>query len=120
MIFAVLSTNSVMLYDTQHEHMICMVRHQHFANLTDVAWSNDGLLLIVTSTDGYCSVIEFDEGELGTPLARSAYPSSLLVQRPKIEMDFGSADHCARDSLRNNHVHSKKRRIVPAHVEPGS
>ena len=52
MIFAVLSTDSVMLYDTQYKHMLCMVRHQHFANLTDVAWSNDGRLLLVTSTDG--------------------------------------------------------------------
>ena len=30
--------------------------------------SSDGRLLVISSTDGYCSFIKFDEGELGTPI----------------------------------------------------
>ena len=80
MVIAVLATNAVMIYDTQHAHMIAMVRNQHFANLTDVAWSNDGNTLFVTSSDGYCSVVEFAEGELGAPMARSAYPETMTTR----------------------------------------
>jgi chromatin assembly factor 1 subunit B len=70
MILAVLSTNAIMLYDTQHAHMLSIIRNQHCANLTDVAWSNNGRTLFVTSSDGFCSVVEFADQELGVPLAR--------------------------------------------------
>jgi len=30
--------------------------------------SQDGLLLTISSQDGYCTVLGFQEGELGTPL----------------------------------------------------
>ena len=77
MILAVLSTNAIMLYDTQHSHMISIIRNQHCANLTDVAWSNDGATLFVTSSDGFCSVVEFSNNELGLPCPREAYPASM-------------------------------------------
>lgn len=31
--------------------------------------SSDGRLLVVSSTDGYCSFIKFEEGELGVPIS---------------------------------------------------
>lgn len=31
----------------------------------DLAWSNDGNTLLVSSTDGYCSIVQFTDGELG-------------------------------------------------------
>ena len=34
----------------------------HYASLTDMAWTADGKLLVVSSTDGYCSFIKFEEG----------------------------------------------------------
>ena len=77
MILAILSTNAIMIYDTQHSHMVSIVRNQHCANLTDIAWSNDGATLFVTSSDGFCSVIEFAENELGIPCPRNAYPTSM-------------------------------------------
>ena len=33
-----------------------------------VSRSNDGSMLVVSSTDGYCSILHFDTGELGKPL----------------------------------------------------
>lgn len=36
--------------------------------LTDLTWSADGLTLVASSTDGFCSVITFSKGELGDPL----------------------------------------------------
>jgi hypothetical protein len=78
MIVAVLSTNAIMIYDTQHTHMLSIIRNQHCANLTDIAWSNDGLTLFVTSSDGFCSVVEFSDDELGVPCQRSSYPETMM------------------------------------------
>ena len=37
----------------------------HYAGLTDAAWTGDGRGLLVTSSDGYVSLLGFVEGELG-------------------------------------------------------
>lgn len=47
----------------------------HFDALTDIAWSNQGLNLIATSKDGYCSLIDFAPGELGEPLDPDMLPT---------------------------------------------
>lgn len=36
--------------------------------------SADGLILVASSKDGYCTIIRFDNGELGVPLAASELP----------------------------------------------
>lgn len=41
------------------------VSNIHYARLTDLTWSSDGNILIVSSVDGFCTVITFEEGELG-------------------------------------------------------
>ncbi|VDP92631.1 unnamed protein product [Echinostoma caproni] len=43
------------------------VSNFHYQALNDATWSKDGHLLVVCSTDGYCSLIHFARGELGTP-----------------------------------------------------
>jgi len=65
MIFAVAMKSSVYLYDTQQRTPIAIISNIHYARLTDLTWSTDGRILIVSSTDGFCSVINFEEGELG-------------------------------------------------------
>lgn len=40
----------------------------HMKHITDLAWSPDGRYLVATSHDGYCTVVQFEPGELGTPL----------------------------------------------------
>ncbi|XP_011314709.1 chromatin assembly factor 1 subunit B [Fopius arisanus] len=65
MIFAVATQKSVLIYDTQQIAPIAVVSNIHYTRLTDVAWSSDGQMLVVSSTDGYCSIIHFQKGELG-------------------------------------------------------
>ena len=36
--------------------------------------SSDGQILVVSSTDGYCTIVRFDGGELGVPLTDSELP----------------------------------------------
>ncbi|KAK2073864.1 hypothetical protein P8C59_008109 [Phyllachora maydis] len=44
---------------------ICAVSNLHLATFTDLAWSSDGLTLLISSSDGFCSVLSFSPGELG-------------------------------------------------------
>lgn len=79
MIFAVATMNSVILYDTQHCHPIALIGNLHYANLTDVSWSHDGNTILMSSTDGYCSVAIFEDGELGQLLPRQDLPAACKI-----------------------------------------
>ncbi len=72
-IIAVLGAHMLTLWDTQHLHRaIAVISNIHIALLTDVTWSPDGSVIMVSSQDGYLSFLRFDSGELGRQ----------LVQRP--------------------------------------
>jgi len=64
-VFAVATLDSILLYDTQNSFPISVVQGIHCAQLTDIAWSFDGNSLVVSSIDGYCTVVNFSENELG-------------------------------------------------------
>lgn len=65
MIFAVAACDSVLFYDTEQLLPFAYVSNIHYTHLTDLSWSPDGLTLVVSSTDGYCSFILFTMEELG-------------------------------------------------------
>ncbi|KAF9583975.1 hypothetical protein BGW38_007963 [Lunasporangiospora selenospora] len=65
-VYAVATQDSVLIYDTQQTTALALVSHIHYATFTDMTWSSDGCNLILTSSDGFCSIISFEEGELGS------------------------------------------------------
>nr|XP_045607869.1 chromatin assembly factor 1 subunit B-like [Procambarus clarkii]XP_045607870.1 chromatin assembly factor 1 subunit B-like [Procambarus clarkii] len=67
MIFAVATQNAVLLYDTQQPVPFAKVSNIHYTRLSDVTWSSDGRILVVSSTDGYCSLVSFSKDEVGIP-----------------------------------------------------
>lgn len=46
----------------------------HLSALTDVAWAADAGMLAVSSHDGYITLVAFEEGELGRPMAARELP----------------------------------------------
>ncbi|KIW07052.1 uncharacterized protein PV09_01943 [Verruconis gallopava] len=64
-VYAVATSDAVHVYDTQQSKPLVIVSNLHFATFTDLAWSNDGLTLLMTSSDGFCSSLSFSPGELG-------------------------------------------------------
>ena len=64
-IFAVLTLDTVLIYDTHHDRPLAVAKGLHYAGLTDCCWSKDGRHLLVSSTDGYLSILSFQNGELG-------------------------------------------------------
>ncbi|XP_050293683.1 chromatin assembly factor 1 subunit B [Anthonomus grandis grandis] len=67
MVFAVGTDHDIILYDTQQTLPFARFQDIHYTRLTDLTWSQDGLLLIASSTDGFCSLITFELHELGVP-----------------------------------------------------
>ncbi|XP_011865116.1 PREDICTED: chromatin assembly factor 1 subunit B [Vollenhovia emeryi] len=65
MVLAVATQSSILLYDTQQTSPIGVISLIHYGRLNDLSWSSDGQILIASSSDGYCSIIHFEEGELG-------------------------------------------------------
>jgi len=64
-IFAILTRDTIYIHDTFHSEPLVVLKGLHYANLTDCCWSSDGRSLIVSSSDGYVSLVTFSEGELG-------------------------------------------------------
>ncbi|KAF8668481.1 hypothetical protein HU200_052299 [Digitaria exilis] len=66
-VFAVATLNSLYVYDTESIPPILIHAGLHYAAITDIAWSSDAKYLTVSSRDGYCTIIEFENEELGQP-----------------------------------------------------
>lgn len=64
-IYALITKDSLLIHDTQSYSPIAVIGNMHYSALTDVAWSGCGNRVMVSSRDGYCSVVEFEAGELG-------------------------------------------------------
>ncbi|CAI9605933.1 unnamed protein product [Staurois parvus] len=79
MVFAVACENSVLFYDTQQSFPFGYVSNVHYHTLSDISWSSDGSFLAISSTDGYCSFVTFEEGEIGVPLKEKP---ALILRTP--------------------------------------
>lgn len=75
MVYAVATQDSVWIYDTQQAGPLCCFSNLHYAAFTDLAWSPDGQSLMMSSSDGYCSIAVFDYHELGRPYQYSEQPA---------------------------------------------
>ncbi|XP_041351342.1 chromatin assembly factor 1 subunit B-like [Gigantopelta aegis] len=64
-VFAVATEDAVLLYDTQQATPFGYISNIHYRQMSDLSWSQDGRVLVISSTDGYCSVVMFEPGELG-------------------------------------------------------
>ena len=64
-VFCVLTQQTVVVYDTVHSKPLAVANGLHYAGLTDAVWAADGHTLLVSSSDGYVSIVRFGPGELG-------------------------------------------------------
>jgi chromatin assembly factor 1 subunit B len=83
MIFAIATKSSVYLYDTQQRIPFGLISNIHYTRLTDITWSNDGKILMVSSTDGYCSIIHFGDDELGSVYTEKSIQEIIAIKSKK-------------------------------------
>ena len=74
MVYAVATTDSVILYDTSCSKPLTAFFQIHFDSITDIAWSKDGEFLAVSSRDCFCSVVSFRIGEFGKQMDPQKLP----------------------------------------------
>ncbi|KAI9164745.1 hypothetical protein LWI28_001172 [Acer negundo] len=68
-VFAIATLNSLYIYDTESVPPIAILAGLHYAAITDIAWSPDARYLALSSQDGYCTLVEFENNELGFPIS---------------------------------------------------
>lgn len=76
-VFAVITITAVYIYDTQHPYPLARVGGLHHACINDIAWSYDGNMLIICSSDGYVSFIKFANGALGEKISDDKVPATV-------------------------------------------
>eukprot|EP00002_Diphylleia_rotans_P022420 TRINITY_DN438_c2_g2_i1.p1 TRINITY_DN438_c2_g2~~TRINITY_DN438_c2_g2_i1.p1 ORF type:complete len:556 (+),score=84.76 TRINITY_DN438_c2_g2_i1:23-1690(+) len=74
MLFAVATLDLVVLYDTSSTHAVAVVGNLHCTTITDISWTKNGQAIVVSSTDGFCSIISFSAVELGDPFPFEQLP----------------------------------------------
>lgn len=119
-IFAVLTWDSVIIYDTFHDKPLSIARGLHYANIVDASWSADGHTLMVCSTDGYISILRFAEGELGEvyskPNAARAVSRNERAAAPSLGVSQAILLPCEPGSTSIQAPVRKKTRIAPSLV----
>ncbi|CAG9579104.1 unnamed protein product [Danaus chrysippus] len=85
LLLAVATRRSLLLYDTHQRAPVALISNIHYTRITDLSWSSDGLTLVASSTDGFCSVVSFTEEELGEAItntdAASTEPMEIEEQK---------------------------------------
>ncbi|KAG7792686.1 hypothetical protein KL910_000926 [Ogataea haglerorum] len=65
MVFAVATQDSVVIYDTQRLKALGIVSNIHYSVITDLSWSSDGQILLVSSADGFVSSVKITRSLVG-------------------------------------------------------
>ncbi|KAJ0098030.1 hypothetical protein Patl1_27871 [Pistacia atlantica] len=71
LVFAIATLNSLYIYDTESVAPTAILAGLHYAAITDISWSPNARYLALSSQDGYCTLVEFENDELGLPISLS-------------------------------------------------
>jgi chromatin assembly factor 1 subunit B len=82
-VWAVATLDAILVYDSQNSAPLILATSLHYAALTDVAWLPSGRGLITSSSDGYCTILMLEEGQLGTPLPSEKLPACMQPSLPQ-------------------------------------
>lgn len=111
MVYAVITQDTVIVYDTEQRQPLCIVSNLNYSAFTDVAWSPDGNILLLTSTDGFCSVVVFENGELGERYTDPITPPPAIVSAFASTPSHGPA----KSAIPHHHVPNPSVFQLPIH-----
>lgn len=82
-LYAAVALDTLYVFDTrQHPQPLYVLTGLHFGQLTDACWSPDGLKLVVSATDGFCSTISFQpEDFCSEPLTAEEQAEVLMARK---------------------------------------
>jgi len=59
-IFSIATNESVTIYNSSNKQPLAFLSDIHYEPLTDLAWNKEGTILAISSKDGFCSFVQFD------------------------------------------------------------
>lgn len=102
-VYAVITQDTVVVYDTEQHQPIAVVSNLNYSAFTDATWSPDGQSLFVTSVDGFCSAILFDKNELGERYeGKVGPPSASLSSTLDSAVETANKDNLPTNTLKQN------------------
>lgn len=102
LVFAVATSNEVLVYDTESTKPLAIVGNLHYTPLTDLAWSPDGNLLMISSTDGFCSYLSFSADTLGNKISKEETVKLVKSVSPPEVTVKSRGQHEPNNEPRNN------------------
>ncbi|KAG9308319.1 WD40-repeat-containing domain protein [Chiua virens] len=91
MLYAVLTMDTVTIYDTQQAGPVCLLTKLHYDEFTDMSWSPDGQTLMLASRDGYCTLIIFDEILPAHHTQQSTLQLQSIAQHNSVPLTYASS-----------------------------
>ena len=76
MVFAIATQDSIIIYDTETITPLGYVSNLHYSTITDLNWETDGNSILISSADGFCSQITFNDDAFGLKYEDSSIESS--------------------------------------------
>ena len=117
MIFAVGTLDSILVYDTETVRPLIVIGNIHYATITDIAWKKNSGMLGVSSSDGYCSFLIFEEGELGEKLKEEEVQNekikSVVFRKTFEEVQVEMEKPKEKPTIQQVTVVQGKKKIVP-------
>ncbi|CAH0474794.1 unnamed protein product [Peronospora belbahrii] len=112
-VFAVITLDAVVIYDTQQAYPICTVKGLHYADLTDAAWTADGRTLSISSTDGYISFIQFEDGFFGVCVP---HKDQVLLNENKMRRMFATPKKVRNKARSQAQNQATPKELTPAKI----
>lgn len=103
-VFAIATQDQIMIYSTKSLHPLAIIGNIHYAELTDLSWSNNKL--IASSRDGFVTMVNFDENDLGQKLTKEALPDNVAHLFDYLDIKKWRAEH-------ENKVQEQQQVFVP-------
>lgn len=65
--FAVATIDNIIIYTTQSVLPVAVIKNLHYDSINDLTWVGHKIL-VVASSDGFCSFLKIEKGIVGEPL----------------------------------------------------
>ncbi|CAA7404535.1 unnamed protein product [Spirodela intermedia] len=110
-VFAVATLSSLYVYDTESSTPVAILAGLHYAAVTDIAWSPDARYLAASSRDGFCTLLEFENEELGSPISTTERAGVVVA----MEIDRAAAAPGSADGEKDSKpIEVRREPVVPA------
>ncbi|KAF9453389.1 WD40 repeat-like protein [Macrolepiota fuliginosa MF-IS2] len=114
MLYAVVTMDAVAIYDTQQAGPVCLLTKLHYDEFTDMTWSSDGQTLLLSSRDGYCTIVIFDEILAASHLQQHALQLQSIAHQNSVPLVSSSSatNTPATSTINLPHLHTAHTHVL--------